>query len=291
MRHLFVFIAVFLSSAHALPFHLLPPKGAHELPQESCGAGIAEATLISVPVQKCYYLPQPYLQAFIQLEAQLVSLGYNEIQHLTEPKLIMSRWKETKAPQQQVTVFVAATRDPLAGSSLTVIDQTALQKMVAASLGDKALPVEKKPAETWSKGLMQVLEQNHQRTKVQSTKFQITLKQDKRISLPREAVEIPSSVCKKALRQTVQTEYQLIPVDQPFFGCYHFPQTFTQVRRYLEPQLAALGYQEGWVQEALGFNFTSWLDTEITESKFGTVITYSEAAGGSLFFELDYTGQ
>ena len=276
MCRLFIALAVFLSLAHAslLPFHLLLSDGTLELPQESCEAGVEEATLITVSVQKCYYIPQTYLQAFIQLEERLVSLGYNEIHHITEPGLIMSGWQETKAPQQQLTIFVAATREPFAGTSLALIDQTAPQGMTDA-LGDNSPSNGEKPTEMWSDGLVQVLRDRNASTHV-------VLEQDKRVLLPREAVKLPTEMCRKALQQMTQ-------IESPFFGCYYFPQTFNQVRRQLAAELTVLGYQEGMVHEAFGFNATNWWDTEITKPKLGIVVAYAESTGGSLFFELNYT--
>lgn len=248
------------------------PEGALELSGASCGSALQQATTVVAPVQRCYHIPKLYEQAFRQLEAKLVSLGYNEKHHLTETGLIMSRWQEVKEPRRQVVVILTAAAAPPGSSTLTLIDHAALQKTTAPA-GN--FPVEKKPRETYAEGLSRVLEQRRKSAGSHS------LGQETRVLLPRGAVALPSDVCEQALRQTTY-------VEAPLLGCYHFPQTFTQVRQQLKVKLAALGYHEGFVDEAYGFNTTNWWRTEITEPVLGTVNAYSEALGGSLLFELDY---
>ena len=246
-------------------------RGALELPIEVCTPGIEQVTMTELPLQRCYHVPQTYQQTFVQLETNLVSRGYSEIYHATERDLIMSRWQKVKAPEQQVILIVTTTKEPLAGSLLVFVDPRVLQKTTSNS-------AKTEPPETWTERLEAVLEQGHHDGNAQT----FPLRQDKRVSLPSGAVRLPAETCKEALQQMTQIESRL-------FSCYHFPQTFTQVRRELATELAALGYQEGMVHEDVGFNLTNWWKTEITEPTLGTVNAFSETSGGSIFFELDYT--
>ena len=250
-------------------------RGALELPVASCGTMMQQTSAIEVAGGRCFHITQPSQQTFRQLEAKLVSLGYNESYHQTTVGVIVSVWKAVGAPERHIVMLIESTTAPRKGSVFFSFDQTMLAR---ASADGKSAIANERMRETWADGLPEGLEQARRNTNGQT----FSLTQEKRLKLPRGALKLPVEACRQALRQTTSIG------GAPLLGCYHFPQTFTQVRRQVNAAMTALDYQEGYAEEASDHYIKGWLDTKATEPVIFTINAYSETFGGSLLFELDH---
>lgn len=250
-------------------------RGALELPVASCGTMMQQTSVIEVAGGRCYHVTQPSQQTFRQLEAKLVSLGYNESYHHTTVGVIGSVWKAVGAPERHIVILVESTTTPRKGSVFFSFDQTILAK---ASADGKSALADERTDETWADGLPEGLEKARRNTSGQT----FSLTQEERLRLPRGALKLPAEACRQALRQTTSLG------GAPLLGCYHFPQTFTQVRRQVNAAMTALDYREGFADEASDHYIKGWLDTKATEPVIFTINAYSETFGGSLLFELDH---
>ena len=208
-----------------------------------------QTSVIEVAGGRCYHVTQTSQQTFRQLEAKLVSLGYNESYHRTTVGVIVSVWKAVGAPERHILMLVESTTVPRKGSVFFSFDQTMLARAFAD--GQSAL-ADERMRETWADGLPEGLEQTRRNTNGQT----FSLTQEKRLRLPRGALKLPAEACRQALRQTTSIG------EAPLLGCYHFPQTFTQVRRRVNAAMTALGYREGFADEASDPYIKGWLATK-----------------------------